>query len=602
MSRRKTAFEEERLGAFDMLGLLRRVITFAHGQGGLLTLCLLGTLVLSGAQACAPLLVRAAVDGFMDPSAASPPDVALRVRGVTWLAAAYVGLLALTLIVSYAIIIGLNLVGQRVVKRLRTAVWTHLHRLPIRYFDLNPVGRLVTRVANDTNAIAELFTSVLTSGLSDALTFVGVSVILLRLDAALALRVMGLFIPLAALVMWFKTVSQPLQRRIRELLARVNAFFQENVQGIAVVKSFTAQARQIERFHQLNAETYRTEMRNVHVFAVFRPLVSACSTLGLAIVLWQGGAAVLDGRLSLGTLVAFLMYVRMLFAPVDDLAEKFNVMQSALVASERLLRILDTAPEPAPSLPGPSRAEGRIRFDRVSFSYDPDKPVLRDVSFEVAPGEIVALVGPTGSGKSTIAALLLGFYRVDPDGGGRILLDDRPIDEWDVQSLRRQFGFVQQELFLFSTDLRRNITLHSQVPDDRLARAIELSQATRVAERFEDGIDHPVEERGASLSQGERQLLSFARALVTDPPVLILDEATASIDSKTEALIQTALHRAIEGRTALIIAHRLSTVQEADRVIVLRKGQIVEQGSHAVLMAANGLYAHMFRTQMTDAH
>lgn len=607
MSASTDRHEEERLGAFDAFTYLRRLMSFAREHRWLLGLCVIGSLATTALQIGMPLLVRVAIDRYMDPTHAGALTVDERVRAIWGLAGVYGLLLGVSLGLSYLVGVGLNRLGQRIVMSVRVAIWSHLHRLPIRYFDINPVGRLVTRVANDTTSVAELFTSVLASGLGDVMMFAGIVVVVAGLDVRLSAVVLTLFVPLAALLQWFKGTSRRLQRRIRELVARLNAFFQENVQGIAIVKSFTAESRMLERFHRLNAETYDVEMENVRVFAIFRPLVSACSTLAVAMVLAWGGAWALDGRLSVGTLVAFLFYVRMLFAPIDTMAEKFNILQQALVASERLLRILDTPVEggegmaSAAAIEEPaSRALGRVVVENVSFAYDPDKPVLSDISFEIAPGETVALVGPSGSGKTTIAQLLLGFYPIEGHGRGRILLDGIPIEAWDVRALRRQFALVQQDLFLFSTTLRRNVTLFGDVPDDRLRLALEASQAARIVEKFDDGLDHPLNERGTTLSQGERQLLSFARALVVDPPVLILDEATASVDSMTEALIQEALHRVLEGRSALVVAHRLSTVQEAHRILVLNKGRIVEQGSHTALLEANGLYAHMFRTQKLD--
>lgn len=604
-----TRFDEEKLDSFDAIGYIRRLMTYVRGHTPLLALCITGSLLGSAMMIVAPLLVRHGVDTFMEPASAS--SMWVRIHGLQVLALWYAGILSAHLVVAYSVAVGLNHVGQSVVMAIRTAVWRQFNRLPISYFDVNPVGRLVTRVANDTAALSELFSTVLASAVSDLMMFVGVFVVVLLLDARLGLLLAVIFVPLAVLLTWFKRVSQTLQRKIRKLLARVNAFFQENVQGIAVVKSFTAESRMTSRFHELNAETYKTEMDMVRVFAIFRPLVSACSTIGLALVLWSGGTQVMDGRLSLGTLVAFLFYVRMLFAPVDELAEKFNILQQALVASERIFRILDTPVERAEqprAAVTPARARGHVVFEDVSFAYEVDKPVLRGISFEIRPGETVALVGPTGSGKTTIASLLLGFYALDAPsarGGdthtrlnrGRILLDGIPIEQWDPAHLRRQFALVQQDLFIFSTDLERNVTLFSEYPPERILGAFEASQSMRIVERFEDGLRHSLNERGTDLSQGERQLLSFARALVVDPPVLILDEATASIDSKTEQAIQKALRRILTDRSALVVAHRLSTVQEADRILVMKKGRIVEQGTHAELLTQNGLYAHMFRTQ-----
>jgi len=589
--------EEESLGTFNAYTHLRRLMGFMRGTQRLLLLCVLGSAVGSAIQVVTPLLVRQAVDVYM---LGTLPAQA-RVSGLVWLAWAYAALLALNLFVGYGVAIGLNYVGQNVVRAVRTAVWRHFHRLPIPYFDRNPIGRLVTRVANDTTSLSEVFTSVLATGVSDVLLFFLILGMMATLDVRLTLVLATLFPFLIALTWWFKTNSQRIHRQVRVLVARVNAFFQENVQGIGVVKSFTAEPRMRSRFHDLAAECYRTDLELIHVFAIFRPLISGGSTLSIALMLWVGGRQVLDGALSLGTLVAFLFYVRMLYAPIDELAEKFNLFQEAMVGSERIFRILDTPAEPVPeAIAEAPRAKGHIVFENVSFAYDPEKPVLNGISFEARPGETVALVGPTGSGKTTVTALLLGFYSLGENGGGRILLDGVPLQDWDPRVLRRQFGLVQQDLFLFSADLRQNVTLFSDVSDALVSDALEASQAARVVEKYEQGLAHRLNERGASLSQGERQLLSFARALAVDPPLLILDEATASVDSRTEQLIQEALRRVLAGRTAVVVAHRLSTVQEADRILVLKKGQLVEQGSHSELLAANGLYAHLFRTQQLD--
>lgn len=590
--------DEETLGSFHAFAYMLRMLGYVTGRlRVILAVCVLGSMVGSAIQIVTPLLVRRAIDGFM---VAPTLDAAARAHGVTLLAGAYAVLLLLNFGVGYAVETGLNYVGQKVVTAVRADVWRHFHGLPIAYYDRNPVGRLVTRVANDPSALSELFTSVLASGVGDVLLFFGILMAMLALDARLLLLLAVLLPPLVALTVWFRGASTRIHRQIRTLLARINASFQENVQGIAVVKSFGAHDRMRGRFHELAMEAFRTDLSLVHVFAIFRPLVSAASSLSMALVLWQGGAQVAAGALSLGTLVAFLFYVRMLYAPVEDLAEKFNVLQEALVASERIFKIMDTPTEGAADGAPRERAHGRIRFEDVHFAYDPDKPVLRGVTFDVAPGETVAVVGPTGSGKTTIIGLLLGFYRLEGNGSGRILLDDRSLEAWDVRDLRRQFGLVQQDLFLFSTDLLHNVTLFEERSPEAVQEALEASQATRVVEKYADGLQHVLGERGGSISQGERQLLSFARALASDPPVLILDEATASVDSKTEQAIQEAMRRVLRGRTAVVVAHRLSTVQEADRIIVLKKGQIAEQGSHAELLAANGLYAHLFRTQQLD--
>ncbi len=516
--------------------------------------------------------------------------------GLGRLAAAYVLLLVLNFFLAYGTTYGLNALGEKAVVIMRGRLFSHLHRLPIRYFDENPVGRLVTRLTNDTATLSELFTSVIATAVSDLVLFFGILAVLFALDVRLALVLLCLAPPLVALALWFKASSQKIYRVIRVQLAKINTFLQESVQGITVIKTFTAQRRTSARFGELGREYYNTQMKLIYIFAVFRPLIDAFATAAVALVVWYGGGQAVRGAVSLGTLVAFLIYLKMLFMPLQDLAEKFNIVQSSVVASERLFTMLDTQPEDPGGGKVPAERCGHILFEGVTFAYEEGQPVLRDVSFEVPCGKTVALVGPTGSGKTTITSLLLRFYPLAP-GKGRILVDGLPVEDWDVRELRRQFALVQQDLFLFAGTLRHNIALHGEVSEDRMASALEVSRARMVLSRLPDGLDHAVNERGTVLSQGERQLVSFARALAPGPRILVLDEATASVDSATEALIQQALGELLQDRTAVVVAHRLSTVQDAASILVLKKGRIVEHGTHADLLSRNGLYAHLYYMQ-----
>ncbi len=532
-----------------------------------------------------------------------PPEARASLRagarhGVISLAIIYVALLIADFLLSFGVTMGLNHLGQRAVQIMRDELWRHLHKLPVRYFDENPVGRLVTRVTNDTATLSDLFASVLATALSDFALFFGILGILLSLDAGLSLRLFLLAPPLIILSLWFKSASQKIYRVIRVQVAKVNTFLQEAVTGIVVVKAFTREADFSSRFRSLNQEFYSTQMRLIYIFAVFRPVIDAFAVSGIALVIWYGGGQALHNAVSVGTLVAFLLYLRMLFMPLQDLAEKFNILQSSIVASERLFKILDTPPEPSGNEASKAEA-GEIVFDDVSYAYDEGTPVLNSVSFKVPPGKTVAIVGPTGSGKTTIASLILGFYALPP-GHGSVRVDGLDVRRWDIEALRRRFALVPQELFLFSGTLGHNVSLFAKPPEEVMERALEVSRLGRVAARLPLGLSHELNERGTVLSQGERQLVSFARALCHSGRILILDEATASVDSRTEQLIQEALGDLLKGRTALIIAHRLSTVQEADLILVLKKGRIVEEGTHQELLALGGLYSHLYKTQFSN--
>jgi ATP-binding cassette subfamily B multidrug efflux pump len=521
-------------------------------------------------------------------------------REVFRLAVWYLTLICANFALSYGVALGLNHLGQKAVAVMRGSLFRHLHRLPIRYFDENPVGRLVTRVNNDTAALSALFTEVVATAVSDVALFAGIVVLLFLLDARLTACLLMLAPPLIVLSLWFKVISQKIYREIRVQLAEINTFLQESVQGIGIIKSFQFERGAIGRFASLGLTYYRTQMRLIYVFAIFRPLIDVFATSGIAVVIWYGGGQALQNQLSIGTLVAFLMYLKMLFMPLQDLAEKFDIVQSGVVASERLFRILDTPADDQGAGKIPVSSCGHVTFENVSFAYEEEQPILEGVSFEVPCGQTVALVGPTGSGKTTITALLLRFYDLRP-GQGRILVDGLPIKEWDLGILRRLFAFVPQDLFLFADTLRNNVTLFRAIEPERIRRALEVSRAQMVVSGLQGGLDHPLNERATTLSQGERQLVSFARALVSDAKVLVLDEATASIDSQTEALIQQALKALLAGRTALVVAHRLSTVRSADKILVLKKGRIVEKGTHAELIRRGGLYSRLYDAQFARA-
>jgi len=648
----------ERLTQGQALRYFFRVLDEAQPQRGLLLLCLGGALLNAGVEVSMPRLMASGIDTFMlnqgptsPPSAVStsPPSTSSTSRVSTastspvstsptstspastasastalsgtphrlgwiqplvgpdklfndplvclgWL---YLVAVLLSALLTFAVGYGFNHLGQRVVQRLRDRLFAHLHQLPLTYFDGNPVGRLVTRVANDTGTISEFFTGILANLLCDLVKLAVLLLALVLSSPKLTLSLLVLAPPALAASLAFQRVNARVNRDLRRLLAQLNAFIQENLQGLSTIKAFTAEASMLDKFDQQNGEYLRVEMQLLHLYMLFRPLFGAISMVATAIVLGVGGAQVAAGNLSLGTLVLFLFYLKMLFAPLDDLAERFSVLLSAAVAAERIYKILDTPSEPGLRAgPPPVRVRGAVQFQEVHFAYDPAKPVLQGVSFSLEPGHKLALVGATGSGKSTMISLLQRIYALEEGGSGQILLDGVDIREWPVEALRRQFGVIQQDLFLFRASLNQNIKLFRDITPSSLEEALRVSRAQQVVEAHPEGLERLLGERGHQLSQGERQLVSFARALVGDPPILILDEATASIDSHTEQAIQEALHDLLQGRTAILVAHRLSTIQECDQILVLEQGQVIERGNHRELMEQNGAYAHLVRQQL----
>ena len=513
-------------------------------------------------------------------------------RGVKIVALVFFALLILNLVLTFIQVYILQYMSQLAMYDLRMDIMRKIFRLPVDFFNKNPVGRIVTRATNDVAAINELFTSVLIYLFKDFLLIAGILIVMFKMNVRLTFMVL-LLAPLIALVTYiFRVKVREAFRDVRAKLARINAFLQESISGIRIIKLFVQEVKMFEKFREINHDLYRANIRQLLVFAIFRPVIDIFNSLGIAIVLWYGGGQLIRSAITFGALVAFLTYVEKLFKPIMDLAEKYNILQSAMAASERIFKLLD---EPVEENRGKivKKLKGHIEFRNVWFAYNDENWVLKNVSFEVKPGETLAIVGPTGSGKSTIINLLLRFYSPQR---GEILVDGVNIEDYDLQSYRSNFALVLQDVFLFSGDLEKNVRLWNESIEGRkVEEALRMIGTERIIKRLYE--KYEVGERGANLSLGERQIIAFARALAFDPAILILDEATSSVDSETEAVIQKATEKILTGRTSIVIAHRLSTIKRADRIIVIFKGRIIEEGKHAELMAKKGFYYHLYRLQ-----
>ena len=570
--------------------LLRRLLAFLRPYRWLTA----GAVALLMAQSLlaliGPLLTQHALD-------VAVPRHDLGLLGL--LAALYLGTLLVDFVVEYGGTLLTTYVGQRVMFDLRMRIFEHLQRLSISYFDRNPVGRLMTRVTSDVETLNELFSSGVVTIFGDAFTLVAIMTMMLALDWRLALVTFAV-IPLVWLT------ARIFRRRVREAfgdirvrLARLNAFLQERLSGMRIVQLFGREEDAARRFAALNRDHLEAHLRSITIYAVFFPVVEVLTAVAMALLLWYGGLRVLDSTLTVGVLAAFIQYTRRFFQPLQDLSEKFNLLQSAMASSERVFALLDervTVEEPGRPVPLPRPVRGEVHFDRVWFRYSPDGPwVLRDVSFTASPGQTIALVGHTGAGKTTIVNLLLRFY--DPDRG-RITVDGIDIRELSTADLRAIIGFVQQDLFLFTGDILHNLTLDAPIAPQGAQDAARRVGADRFIERLPSGYHHELGERGRSLSVGERQLLSFARALALDPRILVLDEATSSVDAEAEAQIQHAIAELMAGRTSLVVAHRLSTILHADEILVLHHGEIRERGNHRELLAQRGIYERLYQLQL----
>jgi ATP-binding cassette subfamily B protein len=592
----KQFHEEEAIGKTYDFQIARRLLRYLRPYLRLLIPALLLTFVLNLLGILQPKFTEYAIDWFVLPR---------KTDGLMLLVGLFAGVQLLRLVFSYFQALLLNTVGQYVMFDLRRELYDKLQHQEVAYYDRNPVGRIMTRLTSDVDSLNELFTAGITDLLGDLVMIFAIIGVMLWMDVRLTLVTL-LTVPLLwAATTWFRKGARKGYDMVRTRIARINAFLQEHFAGAQTVQIFNAEVKSIYKFDEINADYRKANIDTIFYYAVFFPLVDFIGAVGIALIIWYGGYRVMHNTLghtvlTLGALVAFIQYSSFLFQPIRDISDKYNVLQAAVVASHRIFKTLDlTIAITSPAKPAKSgRAVGHIEFENVWFAYKGDDWILKDVSFKVEPGQSIAMVGHTGSGKSTITNLLMRFYDVQR---GRILLDGVDLQEWDLKSLRENFAVVLQEIFLFSGTVAGNIRLgRTDITEERVKWAAQEVSAEPFINRLRGGYQAEVKERGAGLSVGQKQLISFARSLAFDPAILILDEATSSIDTETEQLIQQAIERVMRNRTSIVVAHRLSTIQRADQIIVLHHGEIREQGTHQELLAQHGLYWKLYKLQYAD--
>ncbi len=626
--------EEEVLGKAYDARLMKRLLTYLHAYRWQVVVALIAIVLKAGADVLGPYLTKVAIDKYLanKTEAHSLLDRFLSpspLTGIAQIAGMYVGLLLFSFLLEFAQTYIMQWTGQKVMFDLRSQIFRHLQRLHISFYDKNPVGRLVTRVTSDVDALNELFTAGVVSIFEDIFVLAFILTIMLKMNWRLALITFAVLPFIFYATSIFRRKVRDSYRRIRVAIARINSYLQEHVSGIVVLQLFNREKRSYEEFEKVNLTHMDAFKDAILAHAVYYPVVEVLSSIAIACVIWFGGNQVIRNVVTLGVLVAFMQYAQRFFRPIQDLSEKYNILQAAMASSERVFKLLDTQPEiVSPTVTKAPHGPGRIEFDHVWFAYRTlaqaaeeaaskgekidintdalaSQPaelewdwILRDASFAIEPGSTVAIVGHTGAGKTTIISLLLRFYDVQK---GAIRIDGVDIRDMDLNDLRRRYGVVLQDPFLFSGTVADNIRLGSRwIQDDAVENAAEQVNVADFIRSLPGGFAEEVRERGSTLSTGQKQLISFARALAHNPKILILDEATSSVDTETEFRVREALTRMVEGRTSIIIAHRLSTIQRANTIIVMHKGQVREIGSHQQLLAQRGIYWKLYQLQYKD--
>lgn len=583
--------EEEALGKAYDSKLMKRLLGYIKPYKNYVIFAILLNIVVAALGPVRPLLTKIAVDDFI----ANADYDGLLLIGILLFSS-----LLLQAVVQFFLTYFMQYLGQRVLFDLRTQIFNHIQKLALKFFDKTPIGRLVTRATNDVEALGELFSSGIVMVFSDVFIIIWILVFMFFMDFSLSLVTLSVLPVLIYGTFLFKRKARESYRDVRLHLARLNSYMQEHVTGMSVVQIFNKEKDELKKFSNINKDYRTANIKSVFYYAIFFPSVELLSSIAVGLIIWYGGGEVVQGTLTIGVLFAFIQFTEMFFRPIRDLSEKYNIMQTAMASSERIFKLIDNDTKVKnPNKPvNLTNVRGQIDFKNVWFAYNKEDYVLKDISFSINPGETVAIVGHTGAGKTSIINILTRFYDINK---GSILLDGINIEKLDKRELRKYVSMVLQDVFLFSGNIESNINLNNDSIDkSKILEAAAAVGANKFIEALPDKYDEEVKERGATLSVGQKQLISFARALAYDPQILILDEATSSVDTETEHLIQKAIEKLLVGRTAIVIAHRLSTIQSADKIIVLHKGEIRETGNHQQLLAKQGIYYKLYQLQYKD--
>ncbi|BCJ96442.1 lipid A ABC transporter permease/ATP-binding protein [Anaerocolumna cellulosilytica] len=569
--------------------VLLRLLAYAKPYWHWMLLAFLLVLCITGLELYRPVLVGDAIDEFIGKG---------NFNGIKQTAVIYLLVLIGSFVCNFFQTWILQLTGQSIIYNIRQEVFEHVHKLSLRFFDITPVGRIVTRVTNDVEALNEMYANILVKLFKNLIKIVGLAVVMLSIDIRMSLYSFILLPVIIGLTLLFKTISRATYRVVRTKITFINTYLSEHLSGMKLIQIFAREKEKYEEFKEKSRDLYRANFKEMMVFAIFRPSIYILSIISLVIILWVGGNSVLAGTVSIGTLYIFIQYIGSFFEPIQELAEQLGTLQSAMASAEKIFTIMDEKPmieNPRNPVNLPA-IKGRIEFEHVWFAYEEENWILKDVSFVIEPGQRAAFVGATGAGKSSILNLIGRYYDIQK---GKITVDGVDISELSTEQLRGAIGQVQQDVFIFTGDIKSNIRLkNDEISDEEVHQAAAYVNAADFIEKLSNAYEETVTERGATLSAGQRQLLSFARTLAYDPAILVMDEATANIDTETEQLIQEALEKLMEGRTTIMVAHRLSTIQHADKIIVMHKGKVRESGTHQQLLNVDGIYKKLYELQL----